>query len=792
MNAKTHLPVMNKLPLREQGSLVTKRGSRLLIPCRFKTDSKAHPSELQVEWGVVKDADKWYTPVIRVLDSFVVPLPQPNSYAARAQMFLSLLPLGNCSLVINPVFSHDSGTYQVKVFFDGRLFDKSPTAHVQVLKNEDDNDLERRSREKTSQSTLKKNRSTKKSKTSTDKMKKKPISPMEWYEFVPERSLQSPIDQTDENMPETRTERSEHETHEDMSEKQVEIAKVEKNTTEVKKQTHSSATVRSSKPVQEDKINTILVKGLMYEDIPEEQEEVSKVQKTAVKVRKIPTTMATVVGFGPTQEDKVETIPVQDQMYEEMSEEQEYVPKVGKTTVKVRKIPATTAIVVGFEPMQEDKVKTIPVQDHMYEEMSEEQEYISKVGKTTVKGRKIPATTAIVVGFEPMQEDKVKTIPVQDQMYEEMSEEQEYITKVGKTTFKVRKIPATTAIVVGFGPTQEDKVKTIPVQDWMYEEMSEEQEYIPKVGKTTVKVRKIPATTAIVVGSEPMQEDKVKTIPVLDRMSEGTSEEEEYVPKVGKTTVIFRKITSSSTIAVVSWPMREDKVKTVSVKKQRKKNFPKEPEENPKIGSITTKAEHKKQSSNTLHAHNMQEENVKTIPVEDRTHKDEPKEELIHKSQKTRSRGKKNKQRSTIVMEEDEERTMPEKDQKDKDMPEEQEEIADMGQTTTKAKKATQHYTFVVNAHILEEDEIKTVPVKEQTYEDKPEEQEETITLWKATSKMKRRKQSSTFMVDEYVTADYEVKTIPVKETKGMALGWSQASTRPKRYPVKTKHGLAQ
>ncbi|XP_078524100.1 uncharacterized protein LOC144792778 isoform X2 [Lissotriton helveticus] len=487
-------------------------------------------------------------------------------------MFLSLLPLGNCSLVINPVFAHDSGLYQVKMYFDGQPFQKSPSIHVQVVKNDVDIDSEQRSREKTGQSTLIKKSLTKKKKTGIDKTNKKQILPVEWYEYVPERRLrspkstmkksktsigwfeymlerrlQNPTDQTDEDMLETRIMHSKHQTYENLSEEE-EIANVEKNTIEMKKRTRNSAILWSSKPVQQNKIKAILVTDLMYEDVPEEQEEVPKVWKTIFTVRKI----------NPTSD------------------------------------------MVGFERMQEDKVKTTAV------------------------------------------------------------------------------------------------------QEWLYEETSEEQEYIPKVEKTTARAR---------------------------------------------------KITRSSSIENVSQPMREDKVKTVSVKKQKKKDFPKEQEENPTVGTRTIKAVPRTQSSD-LNSHLMQEEKLLATLEEDLTYTDEPEEEPVSKSQKTKRRQKNNKQGSTVGMVEEEYRTTPVKNQRDKDMPNVPAKIAKMGQATTKGKKVTLHYSFEVNAHILEEDEMNTLPVKDQTYEDKPRKQEQT--LGKATHKMKRRQQSSTVVLDEYTAGEYE------------------------------------
>ncbi|XP_069476516.1 neurofilament heavy polypeptide-like [Ambystoma mexicanum] len=119
-----------------KGELEIEPGMRLLINCHYTTDKTVNPSEVKVEWGVIKGFHGPYTPVIRVLDSIVESLSEPSVYAERAQMFLSLIPKGNCSLIINPTSKNDSGIYQVKMFIEGHLYDKSPSVNVHVKRKE--------------------------------------------------------------------------------------------------------------------------------------------------------------------------------------------------------------------------------------------------------------------------------------------------------------------------------------------------------------------------------------------------------------------------------------------------------------------------------------------------------------------------------------------------------------------------------------------------------------------------------------------------------------------------------
>ncbi|XP_030075560.1 uncharacterized protein LOC115480794 [Microcaecilia unicolor] len=89
-------------------------GTRLLIPCYFETNKPFMPRELHVEWRVSK-LNHSYLTILRAIDTLVEPLPQPNDYDNRAQMYLSRIPKGNCSLIINPILRNDTGRYEVRL-----------------------------------------------------------------------------------------------------------------------------------------------------------------------------------------------------------------------------------------------------------------------------------------------------------------------------------------------------------------------------------------------------------------------------------------------------------------------------------------------------------------------------------------------------------------------------------------------------------------------------------------------------------------------------------------------------
>ncbi|XP_069788603.1 uncharacterized protein [Narcine bancroftii] len=97
------------------------KGDRLLIPCSFKTDEDVQSANLRLEWGVISEPNGYYRPIYRVMGSVLEPVSEPNSYEGRAQMFISLIPKGNCSLVLQPVLTSDSGQYELRLYSEGEV-----------------------------------------------------------------------------------------------------------------------------------------------------------------------------------------------------------------------------------------------------------------------------------------------------------------------------------------------------------------------------------------------------------------------------------------------------------------------------------------------------------------------------------------------------------------------------------------------------------------------------------------------------------------------------------------------
>ncbi|XP_072096306.1 uncharacterized protein [Mobula birostris] len=96
-------------------------GDRLLVPCSFKADETVQSSDLRLEWGVIMEPSGSYRPIYRVVGSMLEPITEPNPYEGRAQMFISLIPKGNCSLVLQPVLARDAGQYELRLYSQGEM-----------------------------------------------------------------------------------------------------------------------------------------------------------------------------------------------------------------------------------------------------------------------------------------------------------------------------------------------------------------------------------------------------------------------------------------------------------------------------------------------------------------------------------------------------------------------------------------------------------------------------------------------------------------------------------------------
>ncbi|XP_038673789.1 uncharacterized protein LOC119977179 isoform X1 [Scyliorhinus canicula] len=104
-----------------QTNFEVKEGDRLLIPCSFKTDEAVEFNNLRLEWGVITGPNNLYKPIYRVVGTVLEPITEPNPYEGRAQMFISLIPKGNCSLVLQSIVATDDGQYELKLYSDGEV-----------------------------------------------------------------------------------------------------------------------------------------------------------------------------------------------------------------------------------------------------------------------------------------------------------------------------------------------------------------------------------------------------------------------------------------------------------------------------------------------------------------------------------------------------------------------------------------------------------------------------------------------------------------------------------------------
>ncbi|CAH2295670.1 DNA ligase 1-like [Pelobates cultripes] len=110
--------------------LVVKSPSRLLIPCRFYADEQVGTNQFLLEWGLTPENRDNYTPILRLYDTILEYMENGNS---RAQVFVYLVQEGNCSLVINPTYTNDSGTYEIRLTINGVQHSPVPVIKVKVL-----------------------------------------------------------------------------------------------------------------------------------------------------------------------------------------------------------------------------------------------------------------------------------------------------------------------------------------------------------------------------------------------------------------------------------------------------------------------------------------------------------------------------------------------------------------------------------------------------------------------------------------------------------------------------------
>ncbi|KAE8599781.1 hypothetical protein XENTR_v10017322 [Xenopus tropicalis] len=101
-----------------------------MIPCTFSSNSTINPEQLYLEWVKTIDGGKSFIPLVGLFGT-----NQGGSTKSRNRfkVFPSLLPRGNCSLVINPAKSMDWGTYSVRLSTDGIVYEPVPEITVQIM-----------------------------------------------------------------------------------------------------------------------------------------------------------------------------------------------------------------------------------------------------------------------------------------------------------------------------------------------------------------------------------------------------------------------------------------------------------------------------------------------------------------------------------------------------------------------------------------------------------------------------------------------------------------------------------
>ncbi|OCT75501.1 hypothetical protein XELAEV_18030681mg [Xenopus laevis] len=110
--------------------LTLKAHTRNLIPCRFYADHAIDPSVLQLEWGKVPVGGGKYTPLIHLYGEKEQTFHENSN---KYQLFVSLVPTGNCTLIINPTETTDSGVYEFMMKVDDIVFMPASKIKIDVL-----------------------------------------------------------------------------------------------------------------------------------------------------------------------------------------------------------------------------------------------------------------------------------------------------------------------------------------------------------------------------------------------------------------------------------------------------------------------------------------------------------------------------------------------------------------------------------------------------------------------------------------------------------------------------------
>ncbi|KAE8595713.1 hypothetical protein XENTR_v10015856 [Xenopus tropicalis] len=104
--------------------------TRNLIPCMFYPEHPINPAVLRLEWGKVPEDGGKYTPLIHLYSDRVETFPENSD---KYQLFVSLVPSGNCSLIIDPTETTDSGTYEFWMSLNDKVYKPAAKIRIEVL-----------------------------------------------------------------------------------------------------------------------------------------------------------------------------------------------------------------------------------------------------------------------------------------------------------------------------------------------------------------------------------------------------------------------------------------------------------------------------------------------------------------------------------------------------------------------------------------------------------------------------------------------------------------------------------
>ncbi|KAK6476503.1 hypothetical protein HHUSO_G22917 [Huso huso] len=103
----------------QKTNLDVKEGEKLVIPCRFWTETPAKPNDVRLAWEYAMLRNSAFLPVYQVADAVLESVPTPNPFHGRAHMIIPTIPEGDCSLIINPTLASDTGRFKLNIYSDG-------------------------------------------------------------------------------------------------------------------------------------------------------------------------------------------------------------------------------------------------------------------------------------------------------------------------------------------------------------------------------------------------------------------------------------------------------------------------------------------------------------------------------------------------------------------------------------------------------------------------------------------------------------------------------------------------